>query len=144
MEESKVLKYYKRLYRYTVAEPLVIKTDIIGQACRLDGQGELTTDGWLTVGAGFECDGPSGPLGDFDDSPDFMAGAVAHDWLYKAMREGKLGQDARDAADVLLYNVCRRAGMSWARAKFVLWCVRTFAAYAAKPSAETVYEAKAA
>jgi hypothetical protein len=144
--QSKELAWSKTLYRYTVEEDLVTMTDIIGAAAMVPGFIYLLQDGWLVVKAGYAWDGPSDPFGPFgavDDTDDFMAGSCFHDALYQLMRTRRLSQEHRPKADNLLYRVCRRAGMSWLRAKFVLWVVRRFAAFAARPNKKTIYRAKA-
>jgi hypothetical protein len=57
------------------------------------------------------------------------------------MREGHLTSQWREAADQLLYDLCREDGMGWFRAWYVRAAVRKLAAYAAKQRVTTPFEA---
>jgi len=73
--------------------------------------------------AGYAWDGPSGPT---LDTRSFMVGAMVHDVLYQAIREGYLASSYRKTADSVLYRLCREAGMppwrAWYVHHFVRWC----------------------
>jgi hypothetical protein len=134
MESGGQIKYGKG-YKYQLREDWWVKTPIANQAARCEDPDsdrpwiKLDTSGRLTIRAGYCWDGPSGPT---FDTPDFMRGSLAHDALYQLMRAGHLAQDARKAADQLLYDLCREDGMWWFRANYVRWAVRKFAADAAR------------
>lgn len=74
-------------------------------------------------------DGPSGPA---VDTPSFMRASLVHDALYQLMREGKLPESYRKAADDLMRQICREDGMCWLRAWWCYRAVRRFAAKAAR------------
>lgn len=118
---------------YELTEPWWCATGIVNQAARLDGQIALSSMGTLKVESGWPWDGPSGPT---VDTPSFMRGSLAHDALYALMRQGRLGQENRRAADKLLYALCRQDGMGWFRAQYVYWGLRIGAGYAARPQRE--------
>lgn len=137
---SKEILYQKVCYKYLLHQDLVVKTSIEGAAFQIPKYVYLTQDGWLTIKAGYAWDGPSGPTW---DTPDFMSGSCIHDALYQAMRQRRLHQEWRAQADKELIRACKRAGMPWWRRRYVLWALRRFAAFAAKPRTDAVYSAVA-
>jgi hypothetical protein len=90
----------------------------------------LSPDGTLQIAAGYAWDGPSGPT---IDTMNFMEGSLVHDALYQLMRYGLLEQKWRKAADLELYNICIKYGMSRIRAWWVYKGVRWGAGAAANP-----------
>ena len=82
----------------------------------------LSTDGTLTVKAGYAFDGPSGPT---IDTKNFMRGSLCHDALYQLMRDGYLHiHNDRKLADQMLRDICRKDGMSKIRSWWVYKAVR--------------------
>lgn len=138
--ESKHIFYRKVNYKYVLANYLRVKTSIVGAPFVIPGFATLQKDGWLIIEPGYAWDGPSGPT---YDTPDFMAGSCVHDVLYQAMRQRRLPQKYREAADLELDRICARAGMGWFRRKYVLFALRKFAAKHARPRKEAVYQAAA-
>ena len=67
----------------------------------------------LTLYKGYAWDGASGPT---HDDKSNMVGALGHDGLYQAMREGFMKRDMKDAADDFLRDRCIEDGMNRVRA----------------------------
>lgn len=121
---------YKGGYKYQLAKPTSVQTsifpnsdDVHNMYCSLD------RFGLLTVNPGYAWDGPSGPT---FDTGNFMRGSLFHDVLYQFMREERLPEGARKAADQLLRQICIEDGMSRLRGSWVYLGVRWFASGAAK------------
>lgn len=93
----------------------------------------LGRDGFLTVGAGYAWDGPSGPT---MDTPDSMRASLVHDALYQLIRLGKLSNGLRAEADKVFREICVAAGMGKIRAYSWWLALRLFGAAAADPKAE--------
>lgn len=127
--------FYREGYKYQLFEdyeyqlgpefPLIkheIETDYI----------YLSETGLLIIKKGYASDGPSGPT---VDTKNFMRGAFIHDALYQIIRSGYLDKNScRILADQVLYDTCRKDGMSWLRANIVYYSVRVFGNPAARPS----------
>jgi len=92
---------------------------------------KLEPDGWMTLRAGFESDGPSGPT---IDSDNFMRGAWVHDGLYWLLRNWLLPPFYRFVADIIIYLIVREDGMSKMRAGMVFQGVLRGAQTAAMPN----------
>jgi hypothetical protein len=69
--------------------------------------------GTLRIRRGYAWDGPSGPT---LDTKDAMQASLVHDALYQAIREGLLPRTLKEAADDMLYSLCRQDGMGRIRA----------------------------
>ena len=125
---------YKCGYKYQLAAPYTIQTEVIpGPPVNLPFLA-LGATGLLTVKTGYAWDGPSGPT---LDTPEFMRGSLVHDALYQLMREGYIDRDtARPIADALLKKLCIEDGMAPFAADLVYEAVRHFAAAAASPKDE--------
>jgi hypothetical protein len=115
---------FQTLADYTIQTPCRPKMEIDRAFLR------MTTDGLLTIRAGYAWDGPSGPT---IKTPSSMRGSLVHDALYQLMREELLGLSNRPIADLMLYDLCREDGMWWWRAKLWHRGVKKFAAFAALP-----------
>lgn len=112
---------YRDGYKYQLAEPYVIQTDIrpdehIGHDFIV-----LSVDGVLMINTGYAWDGPSGPT---FDTKNFMRGSLVHDALYQLMRAKHLDCGWREAADQELRRICIEDGMSRIRAWWVYTAVR--------------------
>ncbi len=77
----------------------------------------------LMVYQKYAWDGPSGPT---VDTPSFMRGALVHDVIYQAMREGLLSHDFRPLADDELVRICKEDGMNAFRRWYVGRLIRRF------------------
>lgn len=122
--------HYKSGYKYQLSRQISLQTKIT-PAYHIDVLFiSLTTNGLLTVRAGYASDGPSGPT---LDTKNFMRAAFVHDALYQLIRMGELPMACRLMADELLYQICREDGMSYLRAKNVLFWLRRFGKSAADP-----------
>lgn len=93
----------------------------------------LTTEGVLTLRAGFRWDGPSGPA---IDTKSFMRGSAVHDALYQMIRAQKLPLWQKDAADRLLQRMCLEDGMWKVRAEWVYQSLRLFGSRRTQPLPE--------
>jgi hypothetical protein len=129
-----VLKY-KKGYKYQLAEDFVFELPkkILGKIEKpLIDQSfiDLEPNGILIIRAGYAWDGPSGPT---FDTKTFMKGALVHDALYQLIRNGYFFDDekARELADDLLKEMCRRDRMIKVRAWWVHFFVRKFGTHAA-------------
>lgn len=120
----------RRRYKYNLHEEVVYDTGIKPDAPADLGLVTLDADGRLTIRPGYAWDGPSGPT---IDTPSFMRGSLVHDALYQLLREGKLPQHRRKAADRILSDICREDGMSKLRAAWVYRGVRAGGASSARP-----------
>jgi len=122
---------YKSGYKYQLTQAYRIQVDIrppvpiITEYIRLDMKGKLR------IADGYAFDGPSWPA---IDTKNFMRGSLVHDALYALMREGRLSQDCREAADKILRRLVREDGMSWLRAWWVYHGVRLGGGPAADPA----------
>lgn len=105
----------------SIFPPLPILTDYIA----------LDVEGGLTLAKGYAWNGPSGPA---IPTATFMRGSLIHDALYQLLRERHLAPELRAAADWELYKSCREDGMSWIRARYVYYAVRSFGNFAADPA----------
>lgn len=116
------ITYKRSNYKYQLLLDHVEDTPIKGHVVdcpfyRLDKDGKL----WINLG--YAWDGPSGPT---VDTKDFMRGSLIHDVFYQMMREGQIPLTCKDAVDKLLFTMCREDGMSWFRAKYVLFAVQRY------------------
>jgi hypothetical protein len=87
------------------------------------------SDGILTMHAGYEWDGASGPA---IDTVTIIRASCFHDGLYQALREGWLPKSMRKAADKVLKKICLEDRMTEERAEWVYKGVRIGASGAAK------------
>ena len=136
---------YKPGLKYQTETFFWVQTPLSGDHSRIEDPDDLhrpwvrlRKDGVLEIRNGYAWDGPSGPT---IDTKSTLRASLVHDALYQLMRAGKLTQDARDAADKLLFSLLIQDGCWEWRAKLWLWTVRKFAGYAAKRRAEVVLEA---
>ena len=83
----------------------------------------------IHFGMGYKWDGPSGPT---IDTPNAMRASLVHDGLYQAIREGWLDKKARKGADLEFRRLLELDGMTFWRRWLWYWCVRLFAANAAR------------
>lgn len=112
---------YRDGYKYQLAEDYSVQIPFAPEADIKTDFVALNRLGVLTIFMGYAWDGPSGPTIDTDN---FMRGSLVHDALYQLMREGKLSQEHRRAADKLLQDICVEDGMSRVRAWWVYEGVR--------------------
>ena len=121
---------YRTGYKYQLAEPYQVQTDIRPPAAILTDYVILLTDGRLLLAAGYAWDGATGAI----DTLDSMRGSLVHDAFYQLMREGLLGQAYREAADKELRKIVLEDGMVHFRAQAWYEAVRAFAESAADPA----------
>ena len=122
---------YRKGYKYQLAATFEVDTGIIPPAPIETDFISLSIRGVLTIRKGYANDGPSGPT---FDSPEFMAGALAHDALYQLMRLGYLPESYRKQADQLLRRMCIQNGMWKVRAAWVYAGVRIGAGPSSRPA----------
>jgi hypothetical protein len=132
-----MLKHFRGGYKYQLTNSYVYELTNEGLNTLVDNdwidiRPEIngTNQWWIHIKKGYAWDGPSGPTYDTDN---FMEGSLVHDALYQLMREGQLAPENRQRADLLLYKLCRRDGMSWLRAKMVYHAVQIFGKKNATP-----------
>lgn len=128
---------YRAGYKYQLVEDYFYHTSITGYTVQ-DEYIQLTPAGMLTIAAGYAWDGPSGPT---IDTKTFMRGSLVHDALYQLMRDQKISEDHRDAADQILYDICRADGMNIVRAWMVKKAVNWFGSSSADGNPYPVQEA---
>ena len=110
--------HYRAGYKYQLSQnylseiplhpPLNINSDFIS----------LGTNGELSIWSGYAWDGPSGIA---FDTKTFMRASLVHDALYQLIREQRLDETYKDAADSLMRTIAIEDGMSAMRAG---WCYR--------------------
>lgn len=115
--------FYRKGYKYQLAVPYSVQTDIHPPADVVSPTGlfGLTSEGLLWVNAYYAWDGASGPA---VDTRSIMRGGLCHDVLYQMMREGMLDIGYRGSADALLRKLCIEDGMLPIRARYVYYAVR--------------------
>jgi hypothetical protein len=113
---------YRKGYKYQLVTTYGIQTSIKGSSHAIPFC-SINMDGWLWVKAGYAWDGPSGPC---PDVPCAMRGSLVHDALYELMRIGGLPRTNKDAADLLLYTLCKEDGMEELPARLILEGVEWF------------------
>lgn len=130
-----MIEYKKRKkYKYNLHSDYNCATGIVLTAVIESGLLKMTEDGELTISKGYAWDGPSGPA---IDTKNFMRGSLVHDALYQLMRAGLLSQEVRKKSDLLMLKICREAGMSRFRSRYLYWGVRLFSGWAARPDLKT-------
>ncbi len=117
---------YKAGYKYQLTkdhgEQLAIKPGRLVLTSYL----KLTSDGVLTISAGYAWDGQSGPA---IDTPNFMRASLVHDALYQLMRQGLLDRRIyRKPADAEMRRIVVETKMHPWRRLYIYWAVRRFAA----------------
>ena len=118
------MKYFKiRVYKYRTAEDYRVQTSITPPVTIDTEYIKLDASGWMLIKSGYAWDGPSGPTIDTDD---FMTGSLVHDAFYQLIREGHLSREYGHKANVLLREICLKAGMSRFRACYVYKSVEAF------------------
>ena len=98
----------------------------------------LSPRGSLIVYKGWDWDGGSGPA---IDTKNIMRASLVHDALYWLMRQGRLDQSFRKAADMEFRRLCLEDGMSSARAWWLYYGLRFGAAWAAGKDFDKVFTA---
>ncbi len=124
---------YKKGYKYQLVQDYTVQTAVKTGRFVLTSYLKLTSDGLLTISAGYAWDGPSGPT---IDTKNFMRSSLPHDAFYGMMRNGLLDRDKwRKVVDEELRRMCREDGMSWFRAWYVYLAVRRGAVRSASADA---------
>ena len=109
-------------YKWRLDESYVYQTEIYHKAGDC-GYVMLRTNGQLLIKCGYKWDGASGPTW---DTPSCRRGALVHDALYQAMRDGGLSKSFKNYADRTLERICIEDGMHPARASMWRLAVRHF------------------
>lgn len=116
-----------KFYRHSPKIELIPKTEN-GDILRLAEDFAVKWYGVeFTIPAGFECDGASVPRclwGSVSPqiSPETLAGAIAHDYIYRVQPEGW----TRYAADCMFRDMIREDGFSWWKTQKAYYGVRWF------------------
>lgn len=119
----------RRKYKYNLQNDYMYNTKMILPHDMESGLLRLNKDGELFIRAGYSWDGPSGPA---IDTKNFMRASLVHDALYQLMRSGHLSLGKRKEADIIMLKICREAGMSRFRSRYIYWGVRLFSRWAAE------------
>lgn len=90
------------VYKYRLTAPYTHPTGVIPPLPVITGFIELDGRGMLTTRIGYAWDGPSGPA---PDTPSAMRASLVHDALYQLLRDRRLLQSARKAADQLYRDI---------------------------------------
>lgn len=122
--------FYKKGYKYQLQRDYAIQTYIFHRKPIITKYIQMNIDGILVIKSGYAWDGPSGPT---IDTKTFMRGSLVHDALYQLIRIGKLPENKRNDADLLLKNICLEDGMNRITAWLVYQAVKTCASSAASP-----------
>ena len=128
---------YRSGYKYQLAEAYRVKTAITPPEPIIHDFFVLSTNGTLTINAGYAWDGCSGA---YDDRTNMRAGLV-HDAFFQLMREGLLDISFIGLANKEFQRICLEDGMNAIRA----WCyyraVSAFGKQFATPQEEHIMEA---
>ena len=112
--ESKKLLYSSG-YKYLSEEHFYIKMGFSPEEDIITEYGFFLSNGWIGIWKGYAWDGASGPT---VDSKSSLIGSLVHDFLYQLMRLGLLQRSFRKKADLAIYYLIKRDGMSWFRAQY--------------------------
>lgn len=118
--------HYRRFdhpkYRFILAAPLTLDTNIIGRACKTEWV-ELKADGTLVITNRYAWDGASGIAINTENA---IAASCGHDALYQLMDLGLLPLTQRLKADACLRRWLIEDGMIELRANLWFFAVRLF------------------
>ena len=123
---------YRSGYKYQLAEDYRLKTGVLNFEISADYI-QLSTNGSMTIKAGYAWDGPSGPA---IDTKNTMRGSLIHDAFYQLMRAGLIPESCRKQIDKLYRSLCLEDGMWKVRAWWHFKGVDWFAANAAHAEAK--------
>jgi esterase/lipase superfamily enzyme len=119
---------YQLKQPYSVVIPIKPRTNIVTEYI------SLSTDGTLSIKAGYAWDGLSGPT---INTLTVMRGSLVHNALYQLMNNAHLDFHIyRETADRLLQEHCKEDGMSSIRAWWIYHCARLFTSPSAAPSSK--------
>ena len=114
---------YKSGYKYQLARDETVFVGIFPEVTIKTDYLLLREDGFLTAKKGYCWDGASGCAIDTDT---FMQASLFHDALYQLMRYSLLDQSCKDAADLVMYDLCIKNGMFAVRAWYAYRMVQRF------------------
>lgn len=117
------MKYYKRNYKYELAEDLELNTGIRPRRTIQLGHITLDKNGTLMLRKGYLWDGPSGPTVDTEDS---MRGSAGHDALYELIKQGLIAEHWYPQANKDLLRWLKEDGMWWWRRRLWYRAVEVF------------------
>lgn len=113
--------FYNSGYKYQLASPFSVLTDIWPLEAISIEFVKMDTDGTLHILPGYAWDGATGVI----DSREIMRASLVHDALYQLMRGNYLDRHAwRERADNLLRSLCLEDGMLHAFAELAYQGVR--------------------
>lgn len=115
-------------YRFILAAPLTLDTNIIGRACKTEWV-ELKADGTLVITNRYAWDGASGIAINTENS---IAASCGHDALYQLIRLGLLPLTQRLRADSCMRRWLIEDGMLELRANLWFFAVRLFGEFYVK------------
>lgn len=121
------LTFRKVTVRYKVLDPIKVRLKYFKGFTIKTEYATLGPGGLLYVKPGCRWDGATCAV----DTDSIMLASLVHDILYRWLREGRLPQEMRKAADQELRRLCRMGGMAWFRSWYVYRAVRRAAAGAA-------------
>jgi len=128
-EKIKHKKYKYRLYKQYILQLNFIPKKIVSTKYY-----QFTLDGVLTIEAGYNWDGASGPT---IDTKSVIRASCVHDVLYQMMREKELSLKYKDFADRELQRIMLEDSSTNPWNRFRAWyyykAVKLFAGYACKP-----------
>jgi hypothetical protein len=117
-------------WKYRLVERLERRTEITGRGHYVAPHFSLSSNGTLTLCAGYAWDGATG----VPDTPEIMEASAVHDALYQLMRLGLLDREQYfEYANQLLFTMCCEKGMKMEDAKRIYWGVKTFGKAATYP-----------
>lgn len=108
---------------YRLVEPYRAQTGITTAKGAMVKGLALDPAGNLTISAGYQWDGPSGPT---LATVDGLRASLVHDALYELIRTGRLASHRRAETDELFRRLLVEDGMPRWRARLWYWGVRAF------------------
>jgi len=133
--------YYRKGYKYQLAEDYKIKTDIKPPSEINTQFVSLDISGLLIVKSGYAWDGTSGPVIDNNEN---QRASLVHDALYQLMRQKHLKprKNYKDKADKLFREVCKKDGVPSPVAQLYYEALKKFGKPATDPkNAKKFYKA---
>lgn len=116
--------WYPKKRKAVLTEHFTYKTPIRGSVGAV-AHCLLSSDGWLTFNPGFVWNLASGAV----DDPAMVYGSLAHDGLYRLIREGELDKKHRVDADRFFRELLKQCGVGVFRRNYAYWAVRLFGGF---------------
>ena len=133
------MKYYKHLYKYELAEDVIIHLVSILPKKEIEHEFfNFNVSGRLLIRKGYRWDGPSGPT---VDSKSTLIASMVHDVGYQMTRDGHFSIDEDRALwDKIYRELLIANGTNQARAWGHWYALRKFGWHAAEPKKDEIYE----